>query len=76
MDTIAIDECSVVWASVSLFVIRATVLTYSPDGVTSMWPLIHYSNHLFVNFIRTIFLRFCDYKHFYVLLTADALAKL
>jgi len=39
MRTIAIDD-PVAWASVSLSVTRATVLTHAPDGATSMRPLV------------------------------------
>jgi len=44
--TIAIDD-SVACASVSGFVTRATVLIHSPDGATSMRPLLNYCDHLF-----------------------------
>jgi len=48
MRTIAMDD-PVARASVSLLVfqtvMRATVLTHSPDGATSMQPLIHYCSH-------------------------------
>jgi len=51
MRNIAIDN-PVAWESVSvsqslcLFVTRMTVLTYSPNGATLMWLLLHYCSNL------------------------------
>jgi len=46
MRTIAIDD-PVAWVSVGQSVTRTTVLTHSPDGATSMRPLLHYCSQMF-----------------------------
>jgi len=43
--TIATDDPAE-WVSISLFATQATVLTFSPDGTTSMQPLLHCCSHV------------------------------
>jgi len=45
MRTIVIDD-HVEWVSINLNVSRATFLSHSLDGATSMRPLLHYCSHL------------------------------
>jgi len=42
-----VTDVPLVWAAVSLSVTLATLLTHSPDGATSMQPLLHYCSLLF-----------------------------